>query len=362
MNGTLEEFAVAVKNGDLDEVQRLAPQLGKNIWRSSLTDSLLDASQEGHLNIVAYLVIKQKVNVNTKSFGMTPLKAAVREGHKDVVKFLLENGAKIEDNSKWSRIIGVQESNLLIIACQKNYVEIVKLLLQHGADVHSVSVKGQTAFKIARDKGRDDILSLLMHKEEELDHATGSLLVFEDHDTWEHVVKTNEDPKHRFMNQIKNKESLQEQLESAIWANQRICELEKTKNHLEELEGKLSSQLVLKIEKVDSDIAKIKKYDPKYLSEESLAMLKSDIEGINQMEDLFGSQRVGDNVNISKECPICMTRMKNQVFCCAECNKWIGQECLKMIEGIKRECPNCRCDLSKKPMQRNRAIEQMLRQ
>jgi ankyrin repeat protein len=55
-----------------------------------------------------------------------PLRLACNAGHFDIVKLLIENGADIH----------VENEICLKIACQRNYIDIVKILLDHGAKIN----------------------------------------------------------------------------------------------------------------------------------------------------------------------------------------------------------------------------------
>ena len=52
--------------------------------------------------------------------------------------------------------------NALCVACMGGYYEVVKLLIDHGADVNYEGDWGRTLLEIAKSKGREDILGLLI--------------------------------------------------------------------------------------------------------------------------------------------------------------------------------------------------------
>ena len=90
-------FYDAASKGDLERVQSALNQ-GSNIeWRTSdnnKTTALWIASQNGHLQVVEYLLDSDaKVDIPNASTGATGLCMASQKGYPDVVKVLLEKGA-----------------------------------------------------------------------------------------------------------------------------------------------------------------------------------------------------------------------------------------------------------------------------
>jgi ankyrin repeat protein len=75
--------------------------------------------------------------------GFTPLILAVAQNEINVVKFLLDNGANLEAKSH-------QGDTALIIACSvRNHIEMVKILVYAGANVEEKNDKGRTALTVA---------------------------------------------------------------------------------------------------------------------------------------------------------------------------------------------------------------------
>ena len=78
---------------------------------------------------------------------------ASEKGHVDVVRMLLEQGADINK----ARDIGATP---LYIASQKGHVDVVRMLLEQGADIH-LSWRGQTPLQTARQRNHAEIARLL---------------------------------------------------------------------------------------------------------------------------------------------------------------------------------------------------------
>lgn len=72
---------------------------------------------------------------NTTKTNSTPLRAACFDGHLDIARLLVRNGADIE-------IANRHGHTCLMIACYKGHLEIVKFLINNGADINRKSIKG----------------------------------------------------------------------------------------------------------------------------------------------------------------------------------------------------------------------------
>jgi ankyrin repeat protein len=92
--------------------------------------------------------------------NFTPLYIAARNGHDSIVKFLLEQGADINDGgypapSTWSPLCG---------AAMHGHLSTVKLLLDQGANIHAASETNHTAIQAASKAGHPDIVNLLIQR------------------------------------------------------------------------------------------------------------------------------------------------------------------------------------------------------
>jgi ankyrin repeat protein len=125
-------------------------------------EKLLEAVIEGNLKIVkeelpaTFRGIKVKGNVDAKDEdGKTALVWASLMGHTEVVKTLLEAGADVNAKDK----SGIAA---LIRASLGGYTEIVKILLEAGADVNAKAKSGITALIRASEDGHIETLKALV--------------------------------------------------------------------------------------------------------------------------------------------------------------------------------------------------------
>ena len=101
---------------------------------------LMIASIEGNLPVVRALVIGRKAQVD--HIGWTPLHYACSRGHLEVAQFLLANGAIVDSMSPGN-------TTPLMMAVQSGNEQLVKLLIDKGADIQIRNTNGLTAIDIA---------------------------------------------------------------------------------------------------------------------------------------------------------------------------------------------------------------------
>lgn len=106
-----------------------------------LVTPLWAASVSGQTDVVRYLVLEAKVDVNACSdSGSTPVRSACFMTHYDIVKFLIEHGADISKKNQ-------NGGTCLINSVQS--VGLCELLLKNGADVNAQDIQNKTALHYA---------------------------------------------------------------------------------------------------------------------------------------------------------------------------------------------------------------------
>ncbi|KAL3940599.1 MAG: hypothetical protein SGBAC_004883 [Bacillariaceae sp.] len=99
---------------------------------------LTRASLNGHLEVVKLLVAEKYVDVNESNYlGKTALRVACEYGHLQVVKFLVDSGARSTADCNGNKAPLNQ-------ACAEGHLDIVKWLVWKGDDVHAKESSGDT--------------------------------------------------------------------------------------------------------------------------------------------------------------------------------------------------------------------------
>ena len=144
----MSEFVKAAQNGDLNEVKRLFvlnPGIINEKDREKDTAIMKACRDCNNINVVVFL-LENGANINDKKYrdliDQTPLIIAAFNGCRDIVKMLLDAGANIEHKND-------QGENALISAVQEGHIDTVKLLLDAGADVNQSNTDGETALDLA---------------------------------------------------------------------------------------------------------------------------------------------------------------------------------------------------------------------
>ncbi len=199
-------FAASAAKGDLSEVERLLEEgVSVNVRVSNGWTALTRASFYGHADIVKLLLASgAEVDITTcggeilcaktvqggdpsvesmNTAGATPLVLAAQKGHLDIVRLLLDAGAEKDyktKNGQTALSLAAQNDHydvvqfLLEKGAEVNapdmvldnvvYPDVVKLLLDHGADIKAVDSSGETALNQAARDGNFAVVKLLLEK------------------------------------------------------------------------------------------------------------------------------------------------------------------------------------------------------
>ena len=152
------------------------------------------ASRRGYIEVVKVL-LDSGAKIETKDKDKTtPLIWASKCNHLEVVKLLLESGANVNTNegkskytseNSWTQTNGIYtDKNLiggtsLIYASHNGYIQIVKILLESGANINITDCYGKTPFVHAYKWNRVKIIKLLLDAGADVDTKYDRLTILQ---------------------------------------------------------------------------------------------------------------------------------------------------------------------------------------
>ena len=156
----------AANIGDVGLVYELL-QRGANVDPGGFsTTALMNASAKGDMGVVKIL-IEHNADVNAEDvWGDTPLKTAAHYYNKDIVCELLACGADVNMKSE------LNGTSALIETAQSGNLEIVRCLIDAGADVNAANSDGHTALMYASQWGHIDVVDELLSRGADVDAQT----------------------------------------------------------------------------------------------------------------------------------------------------------------------------------------------
>ena len=145
-----KQLMVAARSGNEELTRHLLEQgVSANYVDDRGYSPLMQAALYGRAETVSLLVREGEADVNHVAYsGATPLLCALaaRRGREQMVRMLLERGADVNHADD----LGF---TALITAALDGSTAVGAMLLSRGADVGRVSIEGKTALEIARERG-----------------------------------------------------------------------------------------------------------------------------------------------------------------------------------------------------------------
>jgi ankyrin repeat protein len=180
---TPDDFVQSADKGDLKAVQLcLEAGIDGNSPDASGSTALMAAAKKGRIDVVNTL-LEQKLNLNLQDKqGETALMLAAANDQVDIVKLLLKKNAdpNLQDQGGWSALMKAvyqgstacvqalvgqshQEVNrALLVAALTGRKDIVKVLLDNGAEIDTRADDGRTPLMLAAAKGDNDLVAALL--------------------------------------------------------------------------------------------------------------------------------------------------------------------------------------------------------
>lgn len=155
-----KEIRTAIKQDNVDKVVELIGSDMKlmNVMMEPFGTFLHVAATHGKLEIVKKLIeLGADINRRGAILGGGAINEAASDGHIEIVSYLLSCGAELD--------VSEPERNPLFSAIRGGHVEIAKLLIENGIDIHvkytGESMKNMDALAFAHEYGQVEIIELL---------------------------------------------------------------------------------------------------------------------------------------------------------------------------------------------------------
>jgi ankyrin repeat protein len=130
------------------------------------SNALCAASEKGNTALMKLLLEHDAfVNFSGGIYG-NPLQAAAAKGHEEIVEILLNTeGINVNEKGKYLSWLGDEaDGTPLYLASEGGYINIVKLLLDRGADIDAKVDLWGTALTIAAVSNQEEVVRLLLER------------------------------------------------------------------------------------------------------------------------------------------------------------------------------------------------------
>jgi len=153
----IADFAKAAKFDDASEVKSLLKKgVNPNTLDANGNPMLLVAIRERSSKVIDVLLGDQNIDVDlSDKNGETPLMMASIDGNLPLVKTLVTDHKALLDHIGWTP---------LHYACAKGQLEVAQFLITNGAIVDSMSLGNTTPLMMAVQSGNEQLVKLLLDK------------------------------------------------------------------------------------------------------------------------------------------------------------------------------------------------------
>ena len=111
----------------------------------------------GNLNMVKYLLKKDKEVLNQIENNNTPLSLSCKNGYIEIVDFLIKEGANINYENLDKNLL-----EIMILKSTPNHLKIIELFLKNNFDVNKPNVFKYTPLGLAINNNNKEVINLLL--------------------------------------------------------------------------------------------------------------------------------------------------------------------------------------------------------
>lgn len=129
--------------------------LKRNLLPQPSLEEYLDAAKTGNIYVVEnYLASRKNIDAKRPESGQTALMIAAENGHSEIVKMLLESGANPNERDS-------NKNTALMFASKEGHTKVIEILHKANADLNAININKRAALILASASGKADAVKIL---------------------------------------------------------------------------------------------------------------------------------------------------------------------------------------------------------
>lgn len=144
-----------INKGDDEKALKMLKKDPNYDKRNNMGFTPLHLAATKGLSKTTKLLVEKGADINAKTFyGRTPFMLALRNGHSSLAKYLLNQGTKLTSNYK--------DTHPILDASYTNNTDIAKAILDTGVSANRSNKKGEAGIHIATIRGHQEVIKVLL--------------------------------------------------------------------------------------------------------------------------------------------------------------------------------------------------------